>query len=144
MLVDIISISDFIYLAQTILGEAEGEGDATMLAVAQVIDNRRRRHPSRSYRVVVTAPDQFSCWSNSSRRDAMLDPGENPLRYKAWLRCLQAASRVATASPIVLTPELEGVTNYVDISLADHLPDWGTPLSLPGVPHLIFFEHTEV
>ncbi|HEX5684596.1 MAG TPA: cell wall hydrolase [Ideonella sp.] len=62
-------------VAQTLWGEARGEGEAGMRAVASVIQNRLRRH----YRRKTTAsqvcldPFQFSCWNSGDANRHKLD-----------------------------------------------------------------------
>jgi N-acetylmuramoyl-L-alanine amidase len=59
-------------LARTVWGEAEGEGERGMIAVAWVIKNRAL-HPTdwgRTIEEVCTWPSQFECWTR--RRDRMM------------------------------------------------------------------------
>lgn len=56
-------------VAQTLLGEAEGEGIEGMRAVAHVVRNRVRdsRWPG-GYAAVCVQPTQFTCWNRDSVR----------------------------------------------------------------------------
>lgn len=64
---------DFWFLAATIYGEARGEPWQGKVAVAWVIQNRlKSRRWGNSYRSVVTAPKQFSCWNASDPNYAVI------------------------------------------------------------------------
>ncbi len=62
-------------VAQTLWGEARGEGEAGMRAVASVIQNRRDRHYRRktSASEVCLDPFQFSCWNSGDANRRRLD-----------------------------------------------------------------------
>ncbi|MDR2766040.1 MAG: cell wall hydrolase [Holosporaceae bacterium] len=60
---------DLEILARTIYGEARGElldfGIASLMAVADVVLNRRRKNFAATIRDVCLAPLQFSCWNEN-------------------------------------------------------------------------------
>jgi hypothetical protein len=63
-------------LARTIWAEARGEGETGMLAVANVIANRKRKQKwwGKTIREVCLKPSQFSCWNeNDPNRRKLLD-----------------------------------------------------------------------
>lgn len=61
--------SDTDTLARTIYGEARGEfysfGLAPLIAVANVVFNRRKKNFADTIQKVCTAPYQFSCWNKN-------------------------------------------------------------------------------
>lgn len=95
--------SELMYLARTIYGEARGQNYASKVSVAWIIRNRLETERwGKTYRSVVTARLQFTCWSQS------IDPHgykaiHNP-QGVAWEDCKRAAQEVmsATASENVL------------------------------------------
>lgn len=70
------------YLARTIYGEARGEGERGMHAVANVIMNRVKKGGwyGASVKDVVLKPYQFSCWNaNDPNRSIILNATEQQL-----------------------------------------------------------------
>ncbi|MDR2724443.1 MAG: cell wall hydrolase [Holosporaceae bacterium] len=59
--------NDLNTLAKTIYGEARGElykfGIASLIAIANVIVNRKEKNFAKTITDVCTAPHQFSCWN---------------------------------------------------------------------------------
>ena len=63
MLIKVATLSDQDVVAATIWGEARGQENAGMIAVARVIHNRMiGKEFARTYRAVCLARNQFSCW----------------------------------------------------------------------------------
>lgn len=117
--------ADVAKLAETLMGEAEGESYLAKRAVAQVIENRRASGAwGNSYTSVVLAPLQFSCWDDPARAKVILRPNHNHVEFYAWHECWEAAISVAANAPALLVPEMRNVLNYVDIRLKDNLPTW--------------------
>lgn len=89
--------SDFMYFARTLYGEARGQNYASKVAVAWIIRNRLATERwGKTYRSVVTARLQFTCWSQK------IDPEgfkaiHNP-KGSAWEDCQKAALEVMNAS----------------------------------------------
>lgn len=93
---------DVLYIAKTIYGEARGQNRESKTAVGWVIRNRLKdgRWGS-SYRQVVTARLQFTCWSKTT------DPNnyraiQNP-SGAAWDESLSVAREIYIASEIANT-----------------------------------------
>lgn len=100
---------DLLYLAKTLYGEARGQNYQSKLAVAWIIRNRVASGIwGSSYRSVVTAPYQFTCWSKT------IDPGnyaaiQDP-SGRAWEDCKRAAEEVLMADEAESL--LPGAINY--------------------------------
>ena len=96
---DIYNDEDVIYLAKTLYGEARGQNISSKKAVAWIIRNRLNDGGfGRTYKDVVTAPYQFTCWNKLIDRvnyDAIQDPAGT-----AWDDCLSIAREVVSASEI--------------------------------------------
>lgn len=88
--------SELMYLARTIYGEARGQNYASKVAVGWIIRNRLQKGTwGSTYRSVVTARLQFTCWSEKH------DPHgykaiHNPVG-QAWEDCQKAADEVMNA-----------------------------------------------
>ena len=88
--------SELMYLARTIYGEARGQSYASKVAVGWIIRNRLMKGTwGSTYRSVVTARLQFTCWSKTH------DPHgykaiHNPVG-QAWDDCQKAAEEVMNA-----------------------------------------------
>ncbi|VXB37897.1 conserved hypothetical protein [Pseudomonas sp. 8BK] len=88
--------SELMYLARTIYGEARGQSYASKVAVGWIIRNRLMKGTwGSTYRSVVTARLQFTCWSKKH------DPHgykaiHNPVG-QAWDDCQKAAEEVMNA-----------------------------------------------
>lgn len=105
-------------LARTLWGEARGEGEAGMCAVASVILNRAARPGwwGRSVAEICLKPHQFSCWlPGDPNRDAMLAvDGSDP-----QFRLAQRIAAAALAGG--LTDATGGATHYHAAGIA---PAW--------------------
>ncbi|MBI1775213.1 MAG: cell wall hydrolase [Proteobacteria bacterium] len=135
-------------LARTIWGEARGEGEAGMTAVAAVIRNRAciaarymgvrgRPHPlfgDGTIASACTAPRQFSCWNASDPNRAKLlavtaiDP-----QFHDATRIAEETIGGARADPT------NGADHYFEKSIP--VPDWArgkTPTATIG--HHVFFK----
>lgn len=132
-----ITSHDLWVLAQTIWGEARGEGVEGMQAVCHVVCNRQRLHPTwrgRSIVAICQAPWQFSCWNLS-------DPNSPKLKK---LNLSDAAFRLALQVAINGLADIEpdlthGATHYYADTLGT-APSWArghTPSAHIG--HHLFF-----
>ncbi|MDR3156050.1 MAG: cell wall hydrolase [Holosporaceae bacterium] len=128
------SQNDLQTLAKTIYGEARGElhkfGIVSLIAVANVVVNRKRKNFANSIAEVCVAPYQFSCWSKS-------DPN-----YKKMMRitseeahifgkCLETAENVLSEKWPDIT---DGCDHYHERSIR---PYWAVYL----IPKRIFGSH---
>jgi hypothetical protein len=107
--------------AQTIWGEARGEGDEGMHAVACVIANRRalRWYGARTVAEVCLAPFQFSCWNagdpNRPKLDAVPDRPD-----ARWPTALKYATQVQNR---LIDDITDGATHYYATTLRQ-APAW--------------------
>jgi hypothetical protein len=124
-----------VLLAMCLFGEARGESDAALAAVAQVALNRARNphrvfgsRPEWSFeenlRRVILKPRQFSCFHPSDPNFIKL---LRPLEYESaatWARCVKAAQQALTRAdePDALTLNSD---HYFDDSLPS--PSWADP-----------------
>lgn len=122
--------------ARTIYGEARGEGDDGMKAVAHVILNRvtdGRWGPSLGS--VCLAPYQFSCWNlNDPTRHAMLSMFSGDI----VLAAAEAAFGDANAEQQGGTDPTNGATHYRRIGTPAAWADGHTPCATIG--HHEFFK----
>jgi len=96
-------------LARTLWGEARGEGEAGMQAVAAVIVNRARRPGwwGRGISAVCLQPWQFSCWNEGDpNRAALSQVDADDPAFRSALRI----ARLALAG--VLPDPTMGATHY--------------------------------
>jgi len=128
--------NDIDIMARTIWGEARGEPDPGMAAVAWVIWNRVR-HPrwwGRDIDAVCTTPRQFSCWNkNDPNRPKLLAVDEQDGVY---VKALAISSHVIAGT---LPDPTAGATSYFDRRMPEW-PDWAKgrqPVATIG--HHIFF-----
>lgn len=113
---------EVLMLAQTILGEAEGEKFAGKLAVGNVIMNRLKDGRfGKNLAGVIKKPYQFSCWNKGSPRLKVM---EYPLKYTnkhIWLECQVAAKLVLDKD---VPDETKGSTYYVHKRISKDPPYW--------------------
>ncbi len=96
-------------LARTLWGEARGEGEAGMAAVAAVIVNRARRPGwwGRDIVEICKRPWQFSCWNaGDPNREKLLRVGNDDAAFAAALRIARLALAGALPDPT------QGATHY--------------------------------
>ena len=125
-------------LARTLWGEARGESEIGMVAVAAVIANRTRAQRVKwglTVEAVCKAPKQFSCWNPplpnddaaKNNYDSMLKVGpESPL----FARCLKIARKTLRGD---IADPTHGADHYYNPALA--APDWAqgqTPVATIG------------
>jgi len=135
---------DIMWLAKTIFGEARGENAITQYLVGWVIRNRKEdrgqfRRQS-TYKQVVLAPYQFSCWLEGDPNKPKV---EQPWKYdmQAW-KIAQAVALTVEMSPQRKNP-IPGVLHYVDVSIADRLPRWAKQMkkiTFELAPRIIFLK----
>jgi len=123
-------VTDLDYLARTIYGEARGQSMASKLAVGWVIRNRliTGRWGS-TYKDVVTARLQFTCWSESkdpANYAAIMSPSGT-----AWTDSVTAANEVANAD--VLKDTVPDATHYYSPNAQAALHK-SKPGSYPEIP----------
>lgn len=85
------TVNDLFVLAQTIYGEARGEGPSGMYAVGCVIFNRwTKRKQVKTLAEICKQPYQFSCWNaDDPNRDLLLN--QNRKLDPAFINSLQEA-----------------------------------------------------
>lgn len=116
--------SQHMYLARTIYGEARGQNYASKIAVAWIIRNRLAKGTwGSTYRSVVTARLQFTCWSKKHDPhgyEAIHNPVGTP-----WEDCQKAAQEVmnAPASANVLPDALNYYSPTAQAQLHAQKPD---------------------
>lgn len=128
---------DLWVVAQTVWGEARGESQAGQVAVAWVIRNRQRYHPTwegQTLAAICQADWQFSCWN-----------AEDPNRVQMQALTFASPGFAAILALVVgvlsdtLTSPVGHATHYYAQYIAP--PDWAvgeTPCALIGVHR--FFE----
>lgn len=127
-------------LACTLWGEARGEKEEAVEAVAQVILNRAE-HPrwwGKDVRSVCLKPWQFSCWNKLDPNRAKL---AEPIKYGGWApweKCCHVAA-MALAEP-VLSGYLIHATHYFSLPLTEPPKAWGdSPMLLQKIGGLSFY-----
>lgn len=110
-------------LARTLFGEARGESDAGLVAVAWVVLNRVRFAQQKPYGywwgndvvAVCLRPWQFSCWNQNDPNVSVIQnvTRDNP-RFQD---CVQIAKKVMAGQ--ILDPT-EGATHYHHVDLTPH------------------------
>jgi spore germination cell wall hydrolase CwlJ-like protein len=127
---------DIDVLARTVFGEARGEGEEGMQAVASVVMNRVRdpKWWGSTIKEVCLKPWQFSCWNKNDPNLPVLKAvtEENP--YFA-----QAIGIATEAAAGTLEDNTNGATSYYDRRMPEP-PDWAagkTPCAQIG--HHLFF-----
>jgi hypothetical protein len=134
-------------LAKTILGEARGEGDAGMAAVAQVILNRANSGQfSNDPAGVALQPYQFSTWNSGAG-------GNNPQQFapgsSQYQRALDIVNRVAGGqipdatngalyyhAPSVSPSWSSGVNKYGTTTIGNHIFYNGKPTPPGEIPQV--------
>lgn len=123
--------------ARTIWGEARGEGELGMQAVANVIYNRVQRSGWWGSDIVGVCrkPWQFSCWNdNDPNKEKLLNVTESDEQFK---ECLSLASRAVDGELPDLT---NGSDSYFDCRMPKP-PSWAANASMRAViGHHIFFK----
>lgn len=115
---------DELVLAQTLWGEARGEQDVGMEAVAAVILNRHRAHwrGARTVADVCLAKAQFSCWNpGDPNRAAMSRVAKSP--DDAFRRAQRVARRALGLEPPSILSLPPDVRHYFSTSMPDP-PPW--------------------
>ena len=121
---------DLFVLAQTVLGEAEGEHFRGKVGVAWCVINRSRdgRWPKKISEVCLQ-PKQFSCFNKSSPRLKIMREIRRYVSEKTWQDCFAAA----TLAYLGLEPDPTGGSNHY-VTLETH-PRWAKdkePTSIVG------------
>ena len=121
-------------LARTIYGEARGElykyGLSSLIAVANVVVNRKLKNFANSIAEVCTAPYQFSCWNRDDPNySKIISVSEKDCHNFA--QCLNTAENVLTEKWPDLT---DGCDHYHEYSIK---PQWAVYL----MPKRIFGKH---
>lgn len=133
--------TDIETLAKTIWGEARGEGDLGMRAVAHVILNRlavARHMPGfwgwpDSITGICLQPWQFSVWNENDPNRKKLDTitADNPFYRKAYNVAMDAMDGHLGKDPTA------GATHYLNPGAVHIMPNWtnGDPLAVIGKHH---------
>jgi len=145
------SEDDIDIAARTVWGEARGEGEAGMQAVAAVLINRafaaksfiaakegRKKHPlfgEGSLASASLAEWQFSCWNeNDPNRDKLIKLGKADPGYEK----AKAAVTWALANP----DPTEGATHYYANSIT--APDWSANATFTKkIGHHLFYKNVK-
>ncbi|MBE6447449.1 MAG: cell wall hydrolase [Alphaproteobacteria bacterium] len=127
------SKEDLAIVAKTIYGEARGEfcpfGLSSLIAIANVIINRYKKHFAKSLSEVCLAPYQFSCWNkNDKNYKAIQHINENSEIYKV---CLRVAKNTLDSTWPDLT---DGCDHYHEKSIR---PYWASRI----IPKRVFGNH---
>lgn len=124
-------------LARTIWGEARGEGDIGMEAVASVIMNRANSKITwwgDDVRSVCLARWQFSCWNDSDpNREKLMSVTVSDMQFSDALHIAAIALNSLLVDPV------QGATSYYDARMPE-APKWAegrTPVTQIG--HHLFF-----
>lgn len=120
---EISRLADINILARTIWGEARGQPDRGMIAVANVVMNRvaDRRWPN-SARGVCLQPWQFSAWNeNDPNRPKMLAVTEDDPTFR---RCVE----IATAAIDATLPDVTGGADHYFTKEIDP-PAWSADMT---------------
>jgi N-acetylmuramoyl-L-alanine amidase len=120
---------DLYTLARTLWGEAEGEGEVGMVAVAHVILNRQRAGGwfGATVAEVCLKPRQFSCWNmDSPRAEKMQGVTVEDPRYLLALRVACQALQGDMANHTAPDPTF-GATHYHTTSVD---PKWDDQMIL--------------
>ena len=120
-------------LAKTIYGEARGElykfGIASLITVANVVVNRKKKNFAKSIHDVCIAPYQFSCWNKKDPN--YLKITSKPEICIVYDKCLEVAENVLSEKWPDLT---DGCDHYHERSIK---PYWAVYIS----PKRIFGSH---
>jgi N-acetylmuramoyl-L-alanine amidase len=119
---------DLTVLAKTLYGEARGEGQAGLEAVAHVILNRSKRR-GKSIADICLAPKQFSCWNESDPNKKKLEALriETDPESPAYLRCIATAAGVLAGD---IVDRSGGADHY---HASDISPSWARDMDLTGI-----------
>ena len=129
-MIDLETATDEDILARTICGEARGEGEQGMQAVANVIMNRTDKPGwwGTTIKDVCLKPYQFSCWNvDDPNRPIILNLDENYSIYNDAMAIAQNASNGS------LPDITDGATNYYAKGIPE--PKWAagkTPCAVIG------------
>ena len=116
--------SDQEILALTLAGEARGEGERGMLAVAQVVIQRYNSSRSTTISAVCLRPYQFSCW-----RAGVFTQDSSKIRLEpSWRLANQIAYNVLHRIPIRNT-----VGNATHYCRTDCSPSWASTATVTVV-----------
>jgi len=127
-------------LAQTVLGEAEGEPDDGKLAVAYSVVNRAedvRGRWSQDISKVCLQPFQYSCWLADSPRVATMRAPSVHVKPDIW----EASFRAACAAMYKLRLDpTHGANHYLTTTLAEGTPpSWFDPTKVTArIAHHLF------
>jgi spore germination cell wall hydrolase CwlJ-like protein len=123
--------NDVNILAKTIYGEARGElykcGLASLIAVANVVMNRKYKNFAKTVADVCTAPHQFSCWNKDDSNYAQLMSITEDC--KIFAKCLEVAENVIAGKWPDLT---DGCDHYHERSIKPYWAVYLTPKRIFG------------
>jgi spore germination cell wall hydrolase CwlJ-like protein len=119
-------------LARTIYGEARGElykfGPAALIAIANVVVNRKKKHFAKSIHDVCVAPYQFSCWSKDDPNYSHII-GATKGNYAVFDKCLEIAENVLSEKWPDLT---DGCDHYHERSAKPYWAVYRSPKRIFG------------
>jgi len=126
-------------LARAIYGEARGEGEPGMLAVAHVILNRAA-HPGwwgRTPTEVILKPWQFSCFNQNDPNLPLILDLDFDAPEPQFVPCIEVAEAVLAGS--TSDPTL-GATAYYAPGPKQRTPAWATPANFAvKIGHQLFY-----
>ncbi len=115
-------MTDRVAIALTLYGEDRGGTTAGRLAIASVIENRRKSGRwGATFEAVCLAPKQFSCWNLNDPNRSMLDKLIGVTPVDPLLReCLWIADGLIEG---VILPQVRDAMHYYAVSMP-HPPVW--------------------
>ena len=126
--------NDFTTLAKTIYGESRGElyryGVASLIAIANVVVNRKNKQFAKTIHDVCTSPYQFSCWNKNDPNYIKIINME-PGKCSIFDICLNVSENVLLEKWPDLT---DGCDHYHERNIT---PNWAVYLK----PKRIFGAH---
>ena len=118
-------------LAKTIYGETRGElykfGIASLIAVANVVTNRKKKKFARTIHDVCVAPYQFSCWNKDDPN--YVETTNPPADCVIFRKCLQVAENVLSEKWPDLT---DGCDHYHERSIKPYWAVYKSPKRIFG------------
>ncbi|OPZ78330.1 MAG: Cell Wall Hydrolase [Alphaproteobacteria bacterium ADurb.Bin438] len=122
---------DIDILTRTLYGEARGESDAGVQAVANVIKNRAGL--TKSIKSVCLKPYQFSCWNEGDPNKSIIT--NLSVQDTTYQRCFNIAKRVVNGS---LTDNTNGANHYHTSNIK---PYWADDTKITAIiGHHIFYK----
>ena len=130
---------DLVYAMLTVFGEARGESENSIKAIAWVIRNRlNRKKWGKTYKELVLKEKQFDCWKNNdpNYKAILKITKQDKKEQSAWEKCKKIIKEIQNA-PEENNP-LPQVYNYFS-GLSNSKISWQKKyFDLPNIPHFHF------